>query len=88
MTQHVDLSRPKKKSLPIADRALDVDAELRRFEAEERARLGLEATEHWVEDMADLYFTKAEKAKVTLLIGGLTVAQDYLVSGAFRNLGY
>ncbi len=80
-----------KRSLPIAGRTnegLDVDAELARFEAEERARLGLAAEEQWVEKMANLMFTKKEKGKITLLIGGLTMAHDYLISGAFRSLGY
>jgi len=80
-----------KRSLPIAGRkteALDVDAELARFEAEERARLGLAHEEQWVEKMANLMFTKKEKGKITLLIGGLTMAHDYLISGAFRSLGY
>jgi predicted nucleotide-binding protein (sugar kinase/HSP70/actin superfamily) len=92
MTQHTPIDAPKKKSLPIAGKAepaaLDIDAELARFESEERARLGLEAEERWIEDMANLGFTKSQKAKVTLLIGGLTMAHDYLVSGAFTSLGY
>jgi predicted nucleotide-binding protein (sugar kinase/HSP70/actin superfamily) len=89
MTQQVNVDL--KKKLPIAGRAsqeLDVDAELKRFEAEERERLGLEVEERWIEDMANLGFTKSEKGKVTLLIGGLTVAHDYLVSGALQHLGY
>jgi predicted nucleotide-binding protein (sugar kinase/HSP70/actin superfamily) len=73
-----------KKKLPL----LDLDAELKRFEAEERERLGLPKQEQWVEDMANLMFTKKEKGKITLLIGGLTMAHDYLVEGAFKSLGY
>lgn len=90
MTQQIDFDRGKKKSLPIAgqDAAIDIEAELRKFEAEERARLGLEAEQHWIEDMANLGFTKSQKSKVTLLIGGLTMAHDYLAAGSFRRLGY
>ena len=89
MTQQVIFDAPQKRSLPIAGQAsLDIDAELAKFEAEERARLGLEKEEHWVEDMANLMFTKSEKSKITLLIGGLTVAQDYLIGAAFSHLGY
>jgi len=79
-----------KKKLPVIgkDALLDVDAELRRFEAEERARLGLPTEERWIEDMANLSFTKREKGKITLLIGGLTMAHDYLVEGGFKSLGY
>lgn len=93
MTQQVSLdSGIKKKSLPIAGQAhtggLDIDAELKKFEDEERARLGIAVEKQWVEDMANLMFTKSEKGKITLLIGGLTIAHDYLISGAFSSLGY
>jgi predicted nucleotide-binding protein (sugar kinase/HSP70/actin superfamily) len=76
-----------KRKLPVAGE-LDVDAELQKFEAEERARLGLESDKRWVEEMANLGFTKSEKSKITLLIGGLTVAHDLLVQGALTHLGY
>ena len=76
MTQQVETQAPKKKTLPIAGQTLDVDAELRRFEAEERARLGIPEEEQWLEKMANLSFTKKEKGKITLLIGGLTMAHD------------
>jgi hypothetical protein len=65
-----------KTSLPL----IDMDAELKKFEEEERKRLGLDTkTEHWIEDMAGLTFTKREKAKITMLVGGLTMAHDYFV---------
>src|SRR6478609_593182 len=89
MTQQVNFDAPlKKKSLPIAGQTLDIDAELKKFEDEERARLGIAVEQQWVEDMANLMFTKSEKGKITLLIGGLTIAHDYLISGAFSSLGY
>jgi len=91
MTQQMIPGTPQKKSLPIAGQKkadLDVDAELAAFEAEERARLGLHEEKQWLEQMANLHFTKSEKGKITLLIGGLTMAHDYLISGAFRSLGY
>jgi predicted nucleotide-binding protein (sugar kinase/HSP70/actin superfamily) len=78
----------KKRALPLAG-DLDVDAEVARFEAEERARLGLDKEEkQWLETMANAQFTAAERPKVTLLIAGLTVAHDFLVEGALRGLGY
>jgi predicted nucleotide-binding protein (sugar kinase/HSP70/actin superfamily) len=84
MTQ-LEMSKSEtRKKLPL----LDLDAELKRFEAEERARLGLPQEERWIEDMANLSFTKKEKGKITLLIGGLTMAHDFLVEGAFKSLGY
>jgi predicted nucleotide-binding protein (sugar kinase/HSP70/actin superfamily) len=90
MTQQIDFGATKKRNLPVVGKGdtLDVDAELAMFEAEERARLGLGQREQWVEDMANLGFTKSQKSKITLLIGGLTMAHDYLVSGAFKSLGY
>jgi predicted nucleotide-binding protein (sugar kinase/HSP70/actin superfamily) len=91
MTQQIDLGiSGKKKSLPLVgqDVMLDIDAELKAFEDAEREKLGLEIEKRWLEDMANLQFTKSEKAGITLLIGGLTMAHDYLVSGAFTSLGY
>ena len=55
MTQQVTFDAPvKKKSLPIAGQAMDIDAELKKFEDEERARLGIAVEQQWVEDMANL----------------------------------
>ena len=90
MTQQVtfDGNASVKKKLPIAGQPLDIDAELKKFEDEERKRLGIAVEQQWVEDMANLMFTKSEKGKITLLIGGLTIAHDYLISGAFSALGY
>jgi predicted nucleotide-binding protein (sugar kinase/HSP70/actin superfamily) len=68
---------------------IDVDAELKAFEEAERRRLGLdEKTEHWIEEMAGLTFTKSEKAKITMLVSGLTMAHDYFIEAAFRGIGY
>ncbi len=87
MTMQADTGHGKR--LPIAgQKEFDIDAELARFEAEERNRLGLDTEERWIEDMANLGFTKSEKSKITILLGGLTMAQDYLVEGALSNLGY
>src|SRR5215472_10161381 len=80
-TQHL----VNKKALPV----VDVEAELKKFEEEERKRLGLEgAPDQWVEKMAGLTFTKSERAKITVLVGGLTMAQDYFIQGALRGIGY
>jgi predicted nucleotide-binding protein (sugar kinase/HSP70/actin superfamily) len=74
-----------KTSLPL----IDMEAELKKFEEEERKRLGLDVkTEHWIEDMAGLTFTKKEKAKITMLVGGLTMAHDYFVEAGLRGAGY
>ena len=74
-----------KKKLPL----LDLDAELKKFEEAEKKRLGLDGkTEQWVEDMVNLSFTKSQRANVTLLIGGLTLAHDYLIEGGLKGIGY
>ncbi len=78
-----------KKSLRIADQGLDLDAEIAKFEAEERKKLGLDGkTEQWIEDMVGLQFTRKERDSVTLLIGGLTLAHDYLIEGGLKGVGY
>jgi predicted nucleotide-binding protein (sugar kinase/HSP70/actin superfamily) len=82
-----------KKSLPIAGaRAtdpVDIEAELRAFEEAERERLGLKKERRqWADDMLDLKMTRKERDNVTLLISGLTAAQDFLCEGALRGLGY
>src|SRR5689334_10316854 len=78
-----------KKKLRIADQSMDLDAELAKFEAEERKRLGLDGkTEQWLDEMVGLQFTRSERANVTLLIGGLTLAHDYLIEGGLKGVGY
>src|SRR5882757_6354102 len=62
-----------KRGLPVIggkqDAGIDVEAELARFEIEERARLGLDqGTDQWIETMANAQFTAAERPKITLLI--------------------
>ena len=74
-----------KRSLPM----VDLEAELRVFEEAERKRLGLDGkTEQWIEDMANLTFTKSERSKITILVSGLTMAHDYFVEGGLTGVGY
>jgi predicted nucleotide-binding protein (sugar kinase/HSP70/actin superfamily) len=86
-----------KKSLPIVgaqpvrarDADVDVEAELRAFEESERERLGMKKERRqWVDSMLDLKMTRKERDHVTLLIAGLTAAQDFLCEGALGGLGY
>lgn len=67
----------------------DIETEIRLFEARERERLGLasEETNHWRDDNPQC-FTKSQRAHTTLLCGGLTKAQDYIMSGALSGVGY
>ncbi len=80
------------KKLPVLGQKvaeIDLDAELARFEAEEKRRLGLDTvTKQWRDDMLNLKFTKKERPNVTLLIGGLTIAHDFLIEGALKGIGY
>jgi predicted nucleotide-binding protein (sugar kinase/HSP70/actin superfamily) len=85
---------PSKKSLPIAGAKpkvdeIDIETELRAFEEAEKERLGIKADRRqWADNMLNLTMKKAEKKNVTLLISGLTAAQDFLCEGALRGLGY
>jgi predicted nucleotide-binding protein (sugar kinase/HSP70/actin superfamily) len=71
----------------------EIEAELRRFEAEERRRLGLPPDEgaerpaQW-RDRVDARFTAEERAHTTLLVCGLTMAHDLFCQSALRGLGY
>ena len=77
-----------KRKLRIADQGIDIDAELKKFEQEEKKRLGLAEPEQWIEDMVGLGFTTSQKSKITLLIGGLTIAHDFLIEGALKGIDY
>jgi predicted nucleotide-binding protein (sugar kinase/HSP70/actin superfamily) len=78
-----------KKRLHIVDETSELEAELKKFEEEERKRLKLdEPVQHWTEDMAGKTFTKSERKKITMLNGGLTIAHDYFVEAALRGVGY
>jgi predicted nucleotide-binding protein (sugar kinase/HSP70/actin superfamily) len=71
----------------------DIEAQLRAFEEEEAAKLGLKAetthpTEHWVDKMISPDFKASRRKDTTLLISGLTQAHDYLIQGGLKGLGY
>jgi len=71
---------------------LDLDEELARFEAEERSRLGMPGVDQpnrsqYVEkNFSDP--TQADKASTTILISGLTLAHDFLISAALKGIDY
>src|SRR4029078_11557684 len=82
-----------KKSLPLINAKgsseIDIDAEVARFEEEEKKRLGIDdKIDHWTDKMVGLDFKKSEKPNITLLIGGLTMIQDTLIEGALKGIGY
>ena len=66
----------------------DIDAQLKAFEEEERRRLGIEEREpdHW-HDANPREFTQSQRKTTTILIGGLTLAHDVLITAACRGLG-
>jgi predicted nucleotide-binding protein (sugar kinase/HSP70/actin superfamily) len=67
----------------------DIDAVLGEFEQQERRRLGLaEEKERQWRDPNPQRFTRKQRATTTILFGGLTRAQDQLISGAVTGLGY
>ena len=67
----------------------EIERELTVFEAEERKRLGIEEekVQHW-HDANPQIFTRDQRETTTLLIGGLTMAHDTLLTGALDGLGY
>jgi len=93
-------AEPRKMRLPVIgapapvaaqadDVDIDIEAELRAYEAAERERIGVRAErKQWVDTMLKPEMKKTERANVTLLISGLTAAQDFFVEGALRGLGY
>jgi len=68
---------------------IDIEAELAKFEAEERKRLGLpvEPTTHW-SDPVPSTFTREQRDRTTLLVCGLTMAHDLFIQSSLRGLGY
>jgi predicted nucleotide-binding protein (sugar kinase/HSP70/actin superfamily) len=78
------------KKLPILNNKieLNVDAELKAFELEQMAALGLEpGKEHWRDDNPTR-FMASQRAHTTILISGLTMAHDFFLQGALRGIGY
>ncbi|MBL9045189.1 MAG: 2-hydroxyglutaryl-CoA dehydratase [Myxococcales bacterium] len=75
--------KPQKSAQELA-----IEEELRRFESEQRAALGLDrATTHFT-DPNPQFFTREQRPKTTVLVGGLTIAHDYLISATLAGLGY
>ncbi len=68
---------------------IDIEKELAAFEAEERARLGLdERREQWTDSMVNPFFSAKERQTTTILNGGLTMAHDEFVAAALKGIGY
>ena len=66
-----------------------IEAELAKFEADERKRLGLpvEHVKQWRDEVPST-FTKDQRAHTTVLVCGLTMAHDLFIQAALRGIGY
>jgi predicted nucleotide-binding protein (sugar kinase/HSP70/actin superfamily) len=67
-----------------------IEAELAKFEQEERAKLGLPtnaAGKHWIDEVPR-EFLSSQRAHTTILVCGLTMAHDLFIQSALRGIGY
>jgi predicted nucleotide-binding protein (sugar kinase/HSP70/actin superfamily) len=66
-----------------------IEAELAKFESEERKRLGLpvDSVKQWF-DAVPREFTRDQRDHTTILVSGLTMAHDLFIQSALRGLGY
>ena len=66
-----------------------IEAELQKFELEERKRLGLpvENAKQWF-DAVPREFTREQREHTTILVSGLTMAHDLFIQAALRGIGY
>lgn len=66
-----------------------IEAELAKFEADERRRLGLpvDPVKQWF-DAVPREFTRDQREHTTILVSGLTMAHDLFIQSALRGLGY
>ncbi len=65
-----------------------IEAELKRFEEEERKRLGLDQERSQWEDKVNRAFFADQRAHTTILVSGLTMAHDFFVQAGLEGLGY
>ncbi len=70
-------------------RRREIEREMEAFEEKERRNLGLptEETIHFI-DPSNPHFEKSDRGTTTILLGGLTIAQDVLIQAALEALGY
>lgn len=66
----------------------EIDRQLAAFAAEEAVRLGIAPEREQYREKVNTRFTKEQRAHTTLLVSGLTVAQDYFVQHALTGVGY
>ncbi len=73
----------------LLEKVNQIERELLEFEQRERQKLGLDDlhVDQWAEPQLPK-FTKEQRDKTTILVGGLTMAQDLLVQASMERLGY
>ena len=84
------MSTTNEKNTEIDALSLEgIEAELKKFEIEERKRLGLpvETAQHWF-DAVPREFTREQREHTTILVSGLTMAHDLFIQAALRGIGY
>ncbi len=84
------MSTTNEKNADIDALSLEgIEAELKKFEIEERKRLGLpvETAQHWF-DAVPREFTREQREHTTILVSGLTMAHDLFIQAALRGIGY
>ncbi|MEO8842415.1 MAG: 2-hydroxyglutaryl-CoA dehydratase [Kofleriaceae bacterium] len=84
------MSTTNEKNTEIDALSLEgIEAELKKFEIEERKRLGLpvENHQHWF-DAVPREFTREQREHTTILVSGLTMAHDLFIQAALRGIGY
>jgi hypothetical protein len=66
-----------------------IEAELQKFELEERKRLGLpfQGAKHWFDEVTR-EFTREQRDHTTILVSGLTMAHDLFIQAALRGIGF
>jgi len=76
--------------MTTAAQEMDIEAELAKFEAQQRAALGLEedSKPQWRDEMVNPWFSAEQRKHTTMLVGGLTMAHDFIVEGALKGMGF
>lgn len=64
-----------------------LESELDAFAMEESARLGIHEREQYVENVQQDFFAE-QRAHTTILVSGLSMAHDHLVTAALAGIGY
>jgi hypothetical protein len=75
----IQVEEKRRVRLPVIGKpeesGVDVDAILREFESEQRAKLGLDKKDQWHDEVHQRW-TASQRPHTTMLCGGLTMAQD------------